>query len=33
MASLAGARLANHLALGQELKERAQSPSEAVPPY
>ena len=27
-----GARLANHLALGQELKERAQSPSEAVPP-
>lgn len=24
-----GARLANHLALGQELKERAQSPSEA----
>lgn len=24
--------LANHLALGQELKERAQSPSEAVPP-
>ena len=26
-----GERLANHLALGQELKERAQSPSEAVP--